>query len=152
MEAAGESVAVPVPVVEGAPVAPIEDSITSIEEALERLCRAANAENGIAIGTNCAIKALEGKKPFVCLLADDADEPIKELVTLVAQDKNVPVVAVESKSKLGFYAGLCQMDSEGQPRKVRDCATVVVYECGFHDPAFLKKHIAATRAAATQKA
>ncbi|MFC4323845.1 50S ribosomal protein L7ae-like protein [Litchfieldia salsa] len=60
----------------------------------------------IIIGTKQTVKALQTTNVLEVIIADDADRRVLNKVIQVAEEKNVPVIKVESMKKLGKACGI----------------------------------------------
>mgnify|MGYP003619382710 FL=1 len=111
---------------------------------LQKVLVSAHHEQKLAKGLREVVKALEstfrdGKKAALCVLAPDVKEDaIKQVVTSLCKQNGVPLIKVESAQTLGQWIGLCKIDAQGNPRKVKNCSSVVVKELVNQDEASLK--------------
>lgn len=64
------------------------------------------AESRIIIGKNQTLKAIHRGEVSEVYYARDADEHLTQDVIQVAQDQNIPCVAVDSMKKLGEACGI----------------------------------------------
>lgn len=122
----------------------MEEAVNSIEEATERVLKEAMAVNGLRIGCNQVVKAIESQEAHVVFLASNVEEKkIAQAITLLAAERKVAVVEVPDSKELGKWAGLCKLDSEGQARKIVGASSVAICEFGADSPAYgyLMKHI-----------
>nr|ALS05131.1 40S ribosomal protein S12 [Labidocera rotunda] len=116
------------PVATGGPM----DINTAIAEVLKQALIA----DGLARGLREAAKALDKRQALLCMLSENCDEPMyKKLVTALCMEHNIPLIKVDSNMKLGEWAGLCKLDSEGKARKVVKCSCAVVRDWGKETPA-----------------
>ena len=89
------------------------------------------AHDGLARGLHEAAKAIEKHTAQLCVLAQDCNQPdYTKLVEALCDEHNVNLIHVEGAKKLGEWAGLCKIDSDGKPRKVVGCSCVVVKDYG----------------------
>lgn len=105
----------------------------SIEDALQGVLRKALIHDGLARGLREATKALSAREAHVCVLVDSVDEEAyPKLVEALCNetDTPIPLIKLADAKKLGEWAGLCQLDREGNPRKVVGCSCVVVKNWG----------------------
>lgn len=89
-------------------------------------------------------KALDRNEAALCILANNCDEEsYKKLVEALCARRNLPIIQVESNKDLGQWVGLCQIDKDGNPRKVVSCSCVVIAEVGtdLASYEFLEKYI-----------
>lgn len=64
-------------------------------------------------------------------LSESCDEAnYKKLVKALCAEKNIPLYDVPDSKKLGEWAGLCKIDSDGNARKVVGASVVVVHDYG----------------------
>merc|ERR1712096_334801 len=54
----------------------------------------------------------------------------KKLVTALCVEHGIPMIKVDSNTKLGEWAGLCKLDQDGLARKVVKCSGCVVMDWG----------------------
>mmetsp|Transcript_28283 Transcript_28283/g.74203 ORF Transcript_28283/g.74203 Transcript_28283/m.74203 type:complete len:154 (+) Transcript_28283:77-538(+) len=127
VEAEGEAPAE----VEAAPAAPVKmDLMTALQEVL----KTALTHDGLARGLHEAAKALDKRQAHLCVLAKDCDEKnYEKLVEALCTHHEIYLIRVESKLKLGEWAGLCKIDRDGTPRKIVGCSCVVVKDYGSSD-------------------
>ena len=117
-----------------------EEFTTHLQKALV----SAHHEQKLAKGLREVVKALEStfrdsKKAALCVLATDVKEDaIKQLVTSLCKQNGVPLVKTDSTQALGQWIGLCKIDAQGNPRKVKNCSSVVIKEFVNQDEASLK--------------
>ncbi|ODQ64570.1 hypothetical protein NADFUDRAFT_83529 [Nadsonia fulvescens var. elongata DSM 6958] len=105
----------------------------SIEDALKTVLKNALINDGLARGLREASKALSSRQAHMCILVDSVTEAsyIKLVEALCAEPENkIPLIKVSDAKKLGEWAGLCQLDREGNARKVVGCGCVVVKDWG----------------------
>ncbi|XP_024399722.1 small ribosomal subunit protein eS12 [Physcomitrium patens] len=103
------------------------DILTGLQIVLKK----ALAHDGLAKGLHESAKAIEKHAAQLCVLAEDCNQPdYTKLVQALCQEHNVNLISVPSAKKLGEWAGLCKIDSEGKARKVVGCSCVVVKDYG----------------------
>eukprot|EP00850_Spirogloea_muscicola_P009934 SM000057S18364 [mRNA] locus=s57:235037:235762:+ [translate_table: standard] len=103
------------------------DTMTVLQQVLKK----ALAHDGLARGLHEAAKAVEKHTAQLCVLAQDCDQAdYTKLVEALCNEHNVKLIQVPSAKKLGEWAGLCKIDSEGKARKVVGCSCVVVRDYG----------------------
>jgi small subunit ribosomal protein S12e len=83
----------------------------------------------------------------MAVLCDSVDEEsyIRLVEALCNEpDQKIPLIKVSDAKKLGEWAGLCQLDREGNARKVVGCSCVVVKNWGEEsaERAVLMEHFA----------
>nr|ACO15737.1 40S ribosomal protein S12 [Caligus clemensi] len=118
-----------------APAAP-PAAVTDMKVAIQEVLKEALIHNGLSRGLHETTKALDKRQALFCVLAENCDEPmyVKLIQALCAQHQ-IPLIKVDSNMKLGEWAGLCKLDSDGNPRKVTRCSSVVVRDWGKGSPA-----------------
>jgi small subunit ribosomal protein S12e len=122
-EAPAEAVAAEAEPAPGEPM----DILTGLQLVLKKSL----AHDGLAKGLHEAAKAIEKHAAQLCVLAEDCNQPdYTKLVQALCQEHNVNLISVPSAKKLGEWAGLCKIDSEGKARKVVGCSCVVVKDYG----------------------
>ena len=81
-------------------------------------------------------QALDKRQAHLCVLAENCDEAAyKKLVQALCQEHGIPLIKVDNNHKLGEWAGLCKLDSEGNARKVVRCSAVAIRDWGKESPA-----------------
>eukprot|EP00850_Spirogloea_muscicola_P004011 SM000017S02751 [mRNA] locus=s17:59112:59617:- [translate_table: standard] len=116
------------------------DTMTALQQVLKK----ALAHDGLARGLHEAAKAVEKHTAQLCVLAQDCDQAdYTKLVEALCNEHNVNLIQVPSAKKLGEWAGLCKIDSEGKARKVVGCSCVVVRDYGEETEALnvLQEHL-----------
>eukprot|EP00897_Mesotaenium_endlicherianum_P005544 jgi/Mesen1/5017/ME000025S04416 len=114
------------PAAEPAPGEPM-DTMTALQNVLKKSL----AHDGLARGLHEAAKAIEKHAAQLCVLAQDCNQPdYTKLVEALCHEHNVNLIQVPAAKKLGEWAGLCKIDSEGKARKVVGCSCVVVKDFG----------------------
>ena len=120
------------PVVEEVAVEQEEGSIT-IEDALKVVLRTSLVHDGLARGLREASKALSRREAQLCVLCESVtEESIVKLVEALCNEpeQKIPLIKVSDAKQLGEWAGLCQLDREGNARKVVGASCVVVKNWG----------------------
>ncbi|GBL51928.1 hypothetical protein CAJCM15448_42020 [Candidozyma auris] len=110
-----------------------QDAAITIEDALKVVLRTSLVHDGLARGLREASKALSRKEAQLCVLCDSVtEESIIKLVEALCNegDEKIPLIKVSDAKLLGEWAGLCQLDREGNARKVVGCSCVVVKNWG----------------------
>jgi small subunit ribosomal protein S12e len=105
----------------------------SIEDALRGVLRKSLIHDGLARGLREASKALSSGEAHMAVLCDSVtEESYIRLVEALCNepDTKIPLIKVSDAKKLGEWAGLCQLDREGNARKVVGCSCVVVKDWG----------------------
>merc|ERR1712003_287791 len=105
-----------------------EEECTDLNSAIKRVLKNALVVDGVIRGLHEVAKYVDASKAQVVFLAESCNEPTyKKLVQGLCAEKNVPLINVPDNKMLGEWAGLCKIDSDGQPKKVvgASCACVV---------------------------
>ncbi|KAF2114455.1 hypothetical protein BDV96DRAFT_494829 [Lophiotrema nucula] len=103
----------------------------SVLEALKGVLKLALIHDGLARGLREASKALDRRQAHMCVLNEACEEEAyKKLVVALCSEHKIPLIKVPDGKQLGEWAGLCQIDREGNPRKVVNCSCVVVRDWG----------------------
>ena len=103
----------------------------TLATAVPAVLRQAAAHGGLACGLREVVAALDRGDAVFCVLARDCDEPAYvRLVEALCAARRLPLVRAPAGRTLGQWAGLCQVDRDGQPRKVRRCSACVVKSVG----------------------
>jgi len=123
-----------VEVVEGTPAAP--DAPLSVDDALKEVLKKALINDGLARGLREAVKALDKRQAFLCVLSESCNEPAyTKLVEALCQEHSINLIKVPDSKQLGEWVGLCKIDRDGNARKVVGCSCVVVKNYGEHSSA-----------------
>jgi len=116
---------------EAASVGQVEEEVTDLGSAVRRVCKNALAVDGLSRGLHEVAKVIEAGKAKFVFLAESCNEPAyKKLVQALCAEQSVPLFEVPDNKKLGEWAGLCKIDSEGQPKKVVGASCVAVFDEG----------------------
>ena len=124
----------------------VEEEVTDLSGAIRGVLKRALVVDGCIRGLHEVAKAIDAGKAQVVFLAESCNEPsYKKLVQGLALEKTVPLVDVADNKELGQWAGLCKLDKDGEPRKVRGASCVCVTDFGEEGQAYdyLMKHIGA---------
>merc|ERR1712060_752604 len=101
------------------------------ETALREVLKSALIHDGLSRGLHETTKALDKRQALLCVLAENCDEAAyKKLVQALCQEHGIPLIKVDNNHKLGEWAGLCKLDSEGNARKVVRCSAVAIRDWG----------------------
>uniref|UniRef100_A0A0C9QQZ7 40S ribosomal protein S12 n=1 Tax=Wollemia nobilis TaxID=56998 RepID=A0A0C9QQZ7_9CONI len=105
--------------------------------ALQLVLKKSLAHDGLSRGLHEGAKAIEKHAAQLCVLAEDCNQPdFTKLVQALCAEHDVNLISVPSAKKLGEWAGLCKIDSEGKARKVVGCSCVVVKDYGEESEGF----------------
>ncbi|KAK3055645.1 40S ribosomal protein S12 [Extremus antarcticus] len=103
----------------------------SVLDALKGVLKNALIHDGLARGLREASKALDRRQAHMCVLNEACEEEAyKKLVVALCGEHKIPLIKVPDGKQLGEWAGLCQIDREGNARKVVNCSCVVVKDWG----------------------
>ncbi|RMY32415.1 hypothetical protein D0865_14737 [Hortaea werneckii] len=103
----------------------------SVLDALKGVLKIALIHDGLARGLREASKALDRRQAHMCVLNEACEEEAyKKLVVALCGEHKIPLIKVPDGKQLGEWAGLCQIDREGNARKVVNCSCVVVKDWG----------------------
>ncbi|KAF2637209.1 hypothetical protein P280DRAFT_407580 [Massarina eburnea CBS 473.64] len=103
----------------------------SVLEALKGVLKLALIHDGLARGLREASKALDRRQAHMCVLNEACEEEAyKKLVVALCSEHKIPLIKVPDGKQLGEWAGLCQLDREGNARKIVNCSCVVVRDWG----------------------
>ncbi|CAN3354103.1 small ribosomal subunit protein eS12 [Diutina catenulata] len=119
-------------VIEEVPQQETEQAV-SIEDCLKVVLRTSLVHDGLARGLREASKALSKREAQLCVLCDSVTEDsIIKLVEALCNEpeEKIPLIKVSDAKLLGEWAGLCQLDREGNARKVVGASCVVVKNWG----------------------
>merc|ERR1719281_833153 len=116
---------------ENGSVVPQEEEVTDLASAVRKVCKNALAVDGLVRGLHEAAKYIDAGKAQYVFLSESCDEPAyKKLVKALCLEKSIPLYEVPDSKKLGEWAGLCKIDSDGNAKKVVGASCVVVFDYG----------------------
>eukprot|EP00927_Polykrikos_kofoidii_P038168 TRINITY_DN3246_c0_g1_i1.p1 TRINITY_DN3246_c0_g1~~TRINITY_DN3246_c0_g1_i1.p1 ORF type:complete len:158 (-),score=31.77 TRINITY_DN3246_c0_g1_i1:133-546(-) len=108
-----------------------EEEVTDLMSAIRNVLKHALVVDGVIRGLHEVAKYIDAGKAQVVFLSESCDEPTyKKLVKGLCMEKSVPLVDVPDNKSLGEWAGLCKIDSDGQPKKVVGASCVAVADFG----------------------
>jgi len=103
----------------------------SVLDALKGVLKIALVHDGLARGLRETSKALDRRQAHMCVLNENCEEEAyKKLVVALCSEHKIPLIKVPDGKQLGEWAGLCQIDRDGNARKVVNCSSVVVKDWG----------------------
>eukprot|EP00929_Paragymnodinium_shiwhaense_P053656 TRINITY_DN2687_c0_g4_i1.p2 TRINITY_DN2687_c0_g4~~TRINITY_DN2687_c0_g4_i1.p2 ORF type:complete len:140 (-),score=58.52 TRINITY_DN2687_c0_g4_i1:44-463(-) len=115
----------------------VEEEVTDLMGASRVVLKKALVVDGVIRGLHEVAKYIEGGKAQVAFLAESCNEAAyKKLVQALCLEKNVPLVDVADNKTLGEWAGLCKIDSDGQPKKVVGASVVCITDFGEEGQAY----------------
>eukprot|EP00929_Paragymnodinium_shiwhaense_P111568 TRINITY_DN797_c0_g1_i2.p1 TRINITY_DN797_c0_g1~~TRINITY_DN797_c0_g1_i2.p1 ORF type:complete len:141 (+),score=55.38 TRINITY_DN797_c0_g1_i2:71-493(+) len=115
----------------------VEEEVSDLQSASRVVLKKALVVDGVIRGLHEAAKMIEAGKAQVAFLAESCNEAAyKKLVQGLCLEKNVPLVDVADNKTLGEWAGLCKIDSDGQPKKVVGASCVVITDFGEEGQAY----------------
>merc|ERR1719487_2139469 len=124
----------------GADVAPaveVEEAVEDLPTAIKRVLKNAMVVDGCIRGLHEVAKHIDAGKAQVVFLAESCNEAAyKKLVQALCLEKNVPLIDVADNKTLGEWAGLCKIDSDGQPKKVVGASCVCISDFGEEGQAY----------------
>jgi small subunit ribosomal protein S12e len=94
--------------------------------------------DGVVKGLNQVGKSLDRADAFLCVLADDCDDPkYKKLITALAKQNKIPLINVPSRNDLGEWTGQCKYEKStekgaetGKARKIKGCSSLCIRDYG----------------------
>ena len=96
---------------------------------MKQALRHAIVTHTIYRGLRQAVRQLERDQAHFVVLAKDVDQPeYEKLIQALCNQHNANLVRVPQRIQLGEWAGLCQIDEEGNARKTVACSCVVVHK------------------------
>lgn len=102
-----------------------------IHTAVQVVLKKALAHDGLSRGLHESCRAIEKGQAQLCILAEDCNQPdYKKLIEALCSEQSVDLITIPEAKQLGQLAGLCKIDSEGEPRKVVNCSAAVVTDYG----------------------
>ena len=119
-------------VTEGTPAATAPaDTPMTVDDALMEVLKKALIHDGLARGLREAVKALDKRQAFLCVLSEGCTEPAYvKLVEALCAEHSINLIKVPDSKQLGEWVGLCKIDREGNARKVVGCSCVAVKTYG----------------------
>ena len=124
--------------------APADEPLT-LPKAIQNVLKSALLNGKLYRGLRECAKALDRNQAAICILAENCDEQqYVKLVQALCARRDLPILQVESNKDLGQWAGLCQIDKDGTPRKIVSCSCVVISDVGndLESYNFISEHIA----------
>jgi small subunit ribosomal protein S12e len=116
-----------------------EEKGDPIQDALKKVIRVAMSADGVKKGLNQVGKSLDKHDAFICVLAEDCDDPkYKRLITALAKQNKIPLIMWPERKDLGEWTGQCKYeknadkkgDDLGKARKIRGCSSLVITDFG----------------------
>jgi len=102
-----------------------------INEALQEVLKQALYVDGLARGQHEVCKTLGRGEAHLCVLASNCEHPdYVKLVEALCAERNINLMKVDDRKKLGEWAGLCKIDKEGNARKIVESTAVAVKDYG----------------------
>ena len=121
------------------------------EDALRKVIRNAMSADGVVKGLNQVGKSLDRGDAFLCVLAEDCDDPkYKKLITALAKQNKIPIITVSERKDLGEWTGQCKYEKGdgkdkdlGKARKIRGCSSLVIKDYGqeSNEKTTIEQHI-----------
>merc|ERR1712167_551513 len=101
-----------------------EQKFSPVMDALRKVIKKTMSHDGLVKGLNQVGKALDRKDAYLCILADDCDDPkYKKLITALAKQNKIPLMNVPKRQDLGEWVGQCKYDKEnGKAKRSEDAA------------------------------
>ena len=97
----------------------------------------AQIHGGLARGLREAVKALDRREAYFCVLAKDCnEEAYKTLIEGLCKEHGIEILEIDSKKKLAEWVGICKYDRDMTVKKVGKCSCCVVKDYGMESPAF----------------
>merc|ERR1711865_1012196 len=131
--------------IEPVAAAPVEEQkIDTIKDAIKNVIKKSLAAEGLVRGLNQVGKALDRKDAYLCILAEDCDDPkYKKLISALAKQNKIPLIEIDSRTDLGMWLGQCKYDKEGVPRKTKGASSCAIKDYGETSDAlsFLEQYI-----------
>merc|ERR1712203_1355428 len=94
-----------------------------IQKAIQEVLKEALIHDGLARGLRETTKALDKRQAIACILAENCDEEnYKKLIKALCMEHEIPLITVDD--------GLCEIDKEGEARKIVRCSCVVIKDWG----------------------
>merc|ERR1712125_12876 len=115
------------------------DDKSPVMDALKKVIRVAMSADGVSKGLNQVGKSLDRADAFLCVLAEDCDDPkYKKLITALAKQNKIPLITTGVKrNNLGEWTGQCKYEKGdgkdkdlGKARKIRGCSSLVIRDYG----------------------
>merc|ERR1712226_71685 len=114
------------------------DDKSPVMDALKKVIRIAMSNDGVVKGLNQVGKSLDRGDAFLCILAEDCDDPkYKKLITALAKQNKIPLITVPERKDLGEWTGQCKYEKGdgkdkdlGKARKIRGCSSLCIRDYG----------------------
>lgn len=103
------------------------DLMTALREVLKK----ALAHDGLARGLREVCRAIDKRKAYFCVLADNCTEKqYKQLVEALTNEAKIDLIRVPDNLQLGEWVGLAKYDKSMKVRKAQKCSCVAVTDFG----------------------
>merc|ERR1719263_2170395 len=111
----------------------------TIEQALEEQLKNSLIHDGLARGLREVVKSIENGNAKVVILARDCQsKEYIQLIKALSNSRDIPLIEVEERLKLGKWVGLGKVDEEGKTIKVIGCSSCSIRDWGSEMPS---KHV-----------
>merc|ERR1719453_1279656 len=108
----------------------------TIEEALQKQLKHSLIYDGLVRGLREVVKSIEnGNAKAVVLAKDCQSKEYIQLIKALTNSREVPLIEVNERLKLGEWVGLGKVDEDGKPIKIVGCSSCSIIDWGSEIPA-----------------
>merc|ERR1719263_366278 len=112
------------------------ESELTIEQALQKQLRHSLVHDGLARGLREVVKSIENGNAKVVILAKDCQsKEYIQLIRALSSSRDIPLIEVKERLKLGEWVGLGKVDEEGKTIKIIGCSSCSIHDWGTEIPA-----------------
>lgn len=123
---------------------PVIETELTLEQALTRVCTVSRTYCKLSKGAKETTKKLLAGDARLVMLAKDAEPRIEKLVSVLAKEKGIPMILIESRAELGKIVGIDNVSASGKARSKGCCVAAIQDYCeqtpeaGFVQAALMK--------------
>merc|ERR1712226_933298 len=114
----------------------VDENKDTIEQALKKQLKHSLIHEGLVRGLREVVKSIENGNAKVVVLAKDCkSKEYIQLVKALTNSRDIPLIEVDKRLKLGEWVGLGKVDEEGKPIKIIGCSSCSIIDWGSEIPA-----------------
>merc|ERR1719453_715324 len=107
-----------------------------IEQALRKQLKHSLIYDGLVRGLREVVKSVENGNAKVVVLAKDCQsKEYIQLVKALTNSRDIPLIEIDERLKLGEWVGLGKVDEEGKTIKIIGCSSCSINDWGSEIPA-----------------
>lgn len=108
---------------------PIIETELTLEQALTKVCKVSRTYCKLSRGAKETTKKVIAGHAKLVMIAKDAEPKIEKLVRILAKEKDIPIISIESGAELGKIVGVENISSSGKVRSKGCCVAAVQDYC-----------------------